>query len=540
MTIKEITNLRKSGRLQEALEAANNEFSKNSNIYTAGALFWCLYYLLKQQSDGDAQEMLERMKALYNEFCKGDEYMRKSLDSAEIQLIPHHQEVKYAYEEAKYGGDAFALYQQVASWHDDGTLDNRLYNTFGWLIYHALKQTDLKDATKRKQLLFKYLNLELPRPSMLHSLILGEAVKVEENTPLQFRIRDFVRLWGLENLREEDWAQFKTDGGNVTHSNVEKLIKVYTKELRTDGVEAPSEFVALVDDALTKYPNNQYMPSYKADVLISKGRFQDALTYYKNMILLSPSKYYLYDRVADLVEDVDLKIGLLSKALMCGADDKFLGALRLKLASLLCWKNMGENAKYELDKYHEIYQKNAWGLKSSFWELFNKLKSITSAANNDALYHECAVVADEFIYSSLPSIMAVKVSEKQDADRNRPGRMITTWILRTEKDIIRLRKPTKFRLNRRTVNGTVFDARLHEGRVVWIKTHVAPINESWLKTVSGIATMRTDRNGKRYAIIAGVYVAENLLKGVSDGQQIKVLAVQQNEGRWSAISIIES
>ena len=42
MTIKEITNLRKSGRLQEALEAANNEFSKNSNIYTAGALFWCL------------------------------------------------------------------------------------------------------------------------------------------------------------------------------------------------------------------------------------------------------------------------------------------------------------------------------------------------------------------------------------------------------------------------------------------------------------------------------------------------------------------
>lgn len=540
MTIKEITNLRKSGHLQEALEAANIEFSKNSNKYTAGALFWCLYDLLKQQSDSDAQETLERMKALYNDFCKGDEYMQKSLDSAEIQLIPHHQEVKNAYEEAKNGGDAFALYQQVASWHDDGTLDNRLYNTFGWLIYHALKQTDLKDATKRKQLLFKYLNLELPRPSMLHSLILGEAVKVEENTPLQFRIRDFVRLWGLENLREEDWAQFKTDGGNVTHSNVEKLIKVYTKELRTDGVEAPSEFVALVDDALTKYPNNQYMPSYKADVLISKGRFQDALTYYKNMILLSPSKYYLYDRVADLVEDIDLKIGLLSKALMCGADDKFLGALRLKLASLLCWKNMGENAKYELDKYHEIYQKNAWGLKSSFWELFNKLKSITSAANNDALYHECAVVADEFIYSSLPSIVAVKVSEKQDADRNRPGRMITTWILRTEKDIIRLRKPTKFRLNRRTVNGTVFDARLHEGRVVWIKTHVAPINESWLKTVSGIATMRTDRNGKRYAIIAGVYVAEDLLKGVSDGQQIKVLAVQQNEGRWSAISIIES
>lgn len=540
MTIKEITNLRNSGRLQEALAAANIEFSQNSNKYTAGALFWCLYDLLKQQSDGDAQEMLERMKALYNEFCKGDELMQRYLNTAEIKLLPHYQDVKDANEKAKNGGDAFALYQQVASWHDDGTLDNRLYNTFGWIIYYALKQTDLKDATKRKQLLFRYLKLELPRPSMLHSLILGEAVKVEENTPLQFRIRDFVRLWGLENLMEEDWAQFKTESGNLTSSVVEKLIKVYTRELKTDGVEAPEEFENLVDTALTRYPNNQYMPSYKADVLISKGRFQDALTCYKNMILLSPSKYYLYDRVADLVEDIDLKIGLLCKALMCGAEDDFLGTVRLKLASLLYRKNMFENAKYELDKYHEVYQKNSWGLKSSFWELFNKLKSIPSAASNDALYHECAVVADEFIYSSLPSIVAVKVSEKQDADRNRPGRMITTWILRTEKDIIRLRKPTKFRLDRRTVNGTVFDVKLHEGRVVWIKTHVGAINESWLKTVSGIATMRTDRNGKRYAIIAGVYVAENLLKGVSDGQQIKVLAVQQNEGRWSAISIIES
>ncbi|MGN0207668.1 MAG: tetratricopeptide repeat protein, partial [Muribaculaceae bacterium] len=460
MTIKEITNLRKSGHLQEALAAANIEFSKNSNMYTAGALFWCLYDLLKQQSNGDAQETLERMKALYNEFCKGDDCKQRSLDSAEIQLIPHHQEVKNAYEEAKNGGDAFALYQQVASWHDDGTLDNRLYNTFGWLIYYALKQTDLKDATKRKQLLFRYLKLELPRPSMLHSLILGEAVKVEENTPLLFRIRDFVRLWGLENLREEDWAQFKTEGGNVTHSNVEKLIKVYTKELRTDGVEAPSEFVALVDDALTRYPNNQYMPSYKADVLISLGRSREALEYYKNMILLSPSKFYLWDKMAELVEDVDLKIGLLSKALICGAEDKFLGAIRLKLATLLYGKNMGENAKYELDKYREIYQKNAWGLKSSFWELFNRLKSITSAANNDALYQQFAVGADEFIYSALPSKVAVKLFEKQDADRNRPGRMISTWILRTEKDVIKLRKPTKFRLNRHTPNGTVFDVKL--------------------------------------------------------------------------------
>ena len=78
----------------------------------------------------------------------------------------------------------------------------------------------------------------MPKPSILHSLILGEAIKVEQNTPLQFRIRDFIRIWGLENLREEDWEQYRSEEGNTLPSTVEKLIGVYTKELKTDGVES--------------------------------------------------------------------------------------------------------------------------------------------------------------------------------------------------------------------------------------------------------------------------------------------------------------
>ena len=36
MTIKEITALRRAGRLDEALQAAENEFSLNANNFTAG------------------------------------------------------------------------------------------------------------------------------------------------------------------------------------------------------------------------------------------------------------------------------------------------------------------------------------------------------------------------------------------------------------------------------------------------------------------------------------------------------------------------
>lgn len=77
------------------------------------------------------------------------------------------------------------------------------------------------------------------------------------------------------------------------------------------------------------------MPYFKATVLISQGKKEEALDYYKNLILQYPSKFYLWNQTAELIEDYDTKIGLLCKALTCGTEDEFLGGVRLRLASLL-------------------------------------------------------------------------------------------------------------------------------------------------------------------------------------------------------------
>ena len=55
------------------------------------------------------------------------------------------------------------------------------------------------------------------------------------------------------------------------------------------------------------------MPYFKATVLISQGKIQEALKYYKNLILQFPSKFYLWHQTAELIEDIDTKIGLLCK-----------------------------------------------------------------------------------------------------------------------------------------------------------------------------------------------------------------------------------
>ena len=539
MTIKEITALRRAGRLDEALQAAENEFSLNANNFTAGSLFWCLNDICKQETEQETiQPLYERMNYLYEDFCSGDEYMPKSLNAIERRLDPISKELKEASVKAKNGALTDDVILRCHNLLENGNLNKKLYRDLGWLIYYNLKNTPVNDPTKRKQFLHYYLELELPRPELLHSLILSEAVKVEKNTPLQFRIRDFMNLWGWDNLRPDDWVQFQTDNGNTVTSLVEKLISVYAKELKTDNVSSTDEFNNLVDEALTKFPNNQNMPLYKAIVLMSLGKKNKALEYYKELILKSSSKCYLWSQASDLVEDVDLKIALLCKAISVERDESFIGGCRLNLAKALIEKNMMANAKYELDKYRDFYEIQGWGLKQEYRDIVNQIPQDTQAEDNRKLYDEYIPQAEEFIYSVLPSQLAIKIDDKMIDDRNRPGRKFTQWELRTKNGIVRLKKPNKFGLNNQMRNGTLFDIKLYNGRVVWIKSSEQnPLQQNWIKKQEGIVRLRVDRNGKTYAILDKTYVGEKLLRDVADGQNVKIVAISQEDGRWSAISI---
>ena len=537
MTVKEITTLRKSGQLKEALEAAEIEFAQSANKYTVGALFWCLNDLYKQQNSNDASATIARMKTLYNDYSAGDEYMFWALASADRQSLPHFHQIKNAVEAARGGADAISAHQQATAWFNDGQIDRQLYSDFGWLTYYALKQTAVGDARKRKVLLNQYLKLDLPKPSILHSLILSEAIKVEQDTPLQFRIRDFIRLWGLDNLRDDDWEQFKTDDGKTMSSLVEKLISVYAKELKTDNVAAASDFHDLVNRALIKYPSNQYMPFYKAIVLKSLGHNEEALDYYKKLILKSPSKWFLWHQASALLNDIDLKIALLSKAISVEKDESFVGGCRLNLAKALIERGLFSQAQEEQRKYHEFYTSNGWSLKQEYQAILSQIPNGTIPEDNQQLYKEKIQVAEDFIYSALPSVFAIKLEDKQIEDRFHPGRKFIQWTIRTKSGLFKLKKPSKFGLNGRVKNGTPLELKIQDKRIVWIKmSNQNPLQQDWIKKFEGFIRLRKDKNKNDYALIEGVYIGNRLLKGISDGDAVKVIAIKQEDGRWIAIS----
>lgn len=539
MTIKEITALRKAGRLEEATNAAEQEFALNANNYTAGALFWCLYEKAKAEKDQTSLEALyERMKSLYEDYCPQDQLMPDLLQNIQRRLDPLGTQILNAIEAAKNGKVEESLIVQVQGLFDAGTLNTYLYRDYGWLIYYALKNTELSNADKRKRYLHNYLRLDLPRPELLHSMILSEAVKVEKNTPLQFRIRDFMTRWGWENLREEDWKQYRTDNGNTVNSLVEKLIGVYAKELKTDGVASPAEFNELVDKALARYPNSQYMPFYKATVLISMGKLDQALDYYKRLILLSPTKCFLWHQASALVSDNNLKIALLCKAIRVERDEAFKGKCRLDLAHLLIEQGKYAEAKCELSIYHDFYISQRWRLRQEYLDLERRIPSGIAATKDDSLYEAYLPKAEDFIYSAVPSIVAVKVADRQLEDRNRPGRSFSQWTLRTSDKTLSLKKPQKYGLNPRSKNGTLYDVKLRDERIVWVaESDQNPLALDWIKKVEGIITLKTDKNGNPYAILDRVYIGRKLLNGIHDQQMVQAIALKQEDGRWSAIAV---
>lgn len=294
-------------------------------------------------------------------------------------------------------GDRF---EKFSTLYQGNRLDRSLHGDFGWLIYYQLRNTPLNSILPRKRLLLLYLRLELERPSLLHSLMLAEALKMKRNSPSQFKILDFLALWGLENLREEDWEKFKPDKGQSHNSLVENLIATCALELKGKQRSAPDDFSILVDRAVDIYKTNPNLPLYKGLVLVSQNRREEALAYYKTLLRRWPKKFFLWSQAEDLVPymEFDLKIALLCRAMNMSRDRAFLGDIPLRLANVLCKKGLYGNARYELEEYIRYYTSQGWKIKPWCDVLLARVKAgAPNLPANPTPYSDFLPLADRFI-----------------------------------------------------------------------------------------------------------------------------------------------
>ena len=169
-------------------------------------------------------------------------------------------------------------------------------NRMGWTIYKRLKEGRLllasdsseeeplespteelmpwESASKAnpvssfemRQLLAQYLKLvDIEKPSLLHSLVLFQVVKYYSNFE-DFNFTAFFRLWGPENLRQEDWKATKINEiwlPSLADRVMSRLFKAmpsrFHEPINKDEQFDPQIAHTLLDEALqrAKKPNKR-------------------------------------------------------------------------------------------------------------------------------------------------------------------------------------------------------------------------------------------------------------------------------------------
>ena len=194
-------------------------------------------------------------------------------------------------------------------------------NRMGWTIYNRLKEgRQLLDSDsseeepsessaeelmpwesaskanpvsslEMRQLLAQYLKLvDIEKPSLLHSLVLFQVVKYYSNFE-DFNFTAFFRLWGPENLRQEDWKATKINEiwlPSLADRVMSRLFKAmpsrFHEPINKDEQFDPQIAHTLLDEALqrAKKPNKRLLQ--RALNLAYFERNSEAIANYRELL----------------------------------------------------------------------------------------------------------------------------------------------------------------------------------------------------------------------------------------------------------------
>lgn len=381
--------------------------------------------------------------------------------------------------EAAKGGDAIKIYTSVREIYASGKLPAISHYPFGWIIYYALHQSGNHDILCRKLMLSTYLRLNVAKPHKLHSMILTEAIRLykdaanaafngKERNEVGFSIVKFLMLWNPEHLRPGDWRRKELDGKMLT-STVEKLITAYVDEMEKTRVIPERILVDIVDKALAEYPDSPNLYAQRAMLYEIGAEVDKARETLKKALLLAPGKFYLWSKMAAMVapeQDMRLHVALLYKALNSPGPEQFKGRIMLSLASCLADRGIFPEALWELDKVRKIYKANGWHLPYLCETLSAKVPKGTVASDPERLYRRVAHLADEFLYSSLPTVKMKKSYHKNPDVTAAPGRRQSAWRLTDASGANIWFNPQRFGISPELPMGTTLDVALFNGKVV--------------------------------------------------------------------------
>ena len=164
---------------------------------------------------------------------------------------------------------------------------------------------------------------------------------------------EFIRIWGIENFRDEDYETYKTDDGKEFPSLVEKVIGQASKKAAESSKSELHAYInPYLEEAITRFPENIWLRWNKAKILVAMGNYDKALPIVSEFAKLKCNEYWVWELLGNISKEInnDSALSCYCKALLCNPTDIFSAKVRTKLAQLLITIDEHAKAKYEIDK----------------------------------------------------------------------------------------------------------------------------------------------------------------------------------------------
>ncbi|WP_418637413.1 DUF7017 domain-containing protein [Winogradskyella sp.] len=504
MPAKEIKELRQSGRLDEALTMAQEELNAQpDNIWCKRNISWVYYAFLKkhvQESNFEGFiENLLKIKAL-------------NLPEEEVMIF-----------------DTTA-YQIVS------------------MIY-KLNGNDSVDYSKINQIFDLIKEFYFTKPSESFSLLMKAFQKVAQNWS---RFIEFADWWGLENFRGSDYQTEEYNGRQLS-ALVDKVYGSYCKKLiegestnefsiiKKINKEKIQQFLPQLDQIIDKYPEYNYLPYYKAQMLLSLGDKDEVLSAFLPFAKQKRNDFWVWGLMAEIFkDDKELEFACYCKALSLRTPNEFLIKTRQVFTKILVERELYAEAKTEIKHIITVRENKGWRIPSDIlaWTESKWFIDAKENPNNKNLYAKHIKKAEKLLFKDLPEhIVAVE-------------------FVNSDKKILNFVKNEMFHgffkyqgIVKNPKIGDVLKVRLeqigNEGfhkvlTVEGIKTDdLADIPA--IKETSGVLNIP---EGKPFGFIDDVFVPPNIIKenNLSNKDEVKIKAVlsfnkSKEKWGWKVINV---
>ena len=481
----------KAGNVLEAYEIAKTDFSTSpQNVWSQREMGWALYYMLKK--DIENRDNI----AFYNHI--------EEVTNLNLLTI---------------------------------STDSLFFDTLLWILAEFVKSIPMSNLQELDKL-FSLFNKYTFNPSKGYSYLLKSCLGFETWKHLI----DFLEWWNLNNLLPEDYQQIELENGPKSISLAERSYIAYSKALlKLNDREKIRRFLPKIEKLIEDYPIMLYPGYYCGKLMLAaETAREDALNAVMPFIRKKQSEFWIWQLLSEIYkEDIETCLACLLRAVHCKTQEKFLGKVRMKIASIYLSRTDYSRAKYHIEQIMQCYMREGWHLPYEV-QNWTRESCILNAAVNKSDGVDYKRITDDILLKGANKNIAIVTSI--DAVNKR----VVIIYGEKKRAVVKIKE---MNIKEGTLLNIYWIPAQNEGvkivKAELIKDKI--VNCPYIKPISGSVLKSTN---KSFAFVKGqnidCYIHPKKVEkyNLKGGETVTVLAVYNyNKGKeewsWTCMSVIE-